>query len=172
MRSLNKRLGGGDLRSIGDADGVAAEASGNPARVDTLVEAIFAAEPVVRMRCADALEKISRVRPEYFISHRKSIIELLQGEHSKEILWHLLQISGRLQWTATQASTVFKTAEKCLNHPSSIVKTSAMQTLYDLLSLAPDKRKLVIQILSKQVRTGTPAMKARGRKLLIKLTGR
>jgi hypothetical protein len=53
-----------------------------------------------------------------------------------------------------------------LEDRSSIVKTFALQGLADLAQDDPSIRPGVIEILRQATRTGTAAMKARGRKLL------
>jgi hypothetical protein len=53
-----------------------------------------------------------------------------------------------------------------LNDRSSIVKTFALEGLADLAQNDPGIRPAVIETLREATRTGTPAMKARGRKLL------
>ena len=56
---LINKLRGGDLRSIGRVAEVIALAGDDPARFDALFAAMFNDEPVVQMRAADAVEKIS-----------------------------------------------------------------------------------------------------------------
>ena len=64
MRNVLERLRGGDLRSTGVANDVALEAIEDPSLVPILFKGMTAEEPVVRMRCADALEKATREHPE------------------------------------------------------------------------------------------------------------
>ncbi len=56
-----------------------------------------------------------------------------------------------------------------LEDRSSIVKTCALQGLADLAQDEPSIRPRVGEILRVAIRNGTPAMKARSRKLLIRL---
>jgi HEAT repeat protein len=56
-----------------------------------------------------------------------------------------------------------------LEDRSSIVKTHALQGLVDLAQHEPNIRHRVIEILRQAARSGTPAVKARSRKLLIQL---
>jgi hypothetical protein len=56
-----------------------------------------------------------------------------------------------------------------LEDRSSIVKTCALQGLADLAQDDPSTRPKVLEILREAARSGTPAMKARSRKLLIRL---
>jgi hypothetical protein len=56
-----------------------------------------------------------------------------------------------------------------LNDRSSLVKTFALQGLANLAQEDPNIRARVIDILRDATRTGTPAMRARSRKLLGRL---
>jgi hypothetical protein len=66
------------------------------------------------------------------------------------------------QFTITSLNTY-------LDDRSSIVKTFALQGLADLAENEPSIRPRVIETLREATRNGTPAMKARSRKLLLKL---
>ncbi len=62
MDKLLQKLEGGDMRYIGYSDEVVAEVLANPARFEPLFQGLYHADPRVRMRAADALEKISTRR--------------------------------------------------------------------------------------------------------------
>jgi hypothetical protein len=57
-----------------------------------------------------------------------------------------------------------------LEDRSSIVKTSALQGLADLAQHDSSLRPKVIELLRESTRNGTPAMKARSRKVLVQLS--
>jgi hypothetical protein len=59
-----------------------------------------------------------------------------------------------------------------LEDASSIVKTFALQGLADLAQDDPSIRPRVMEILRQATRSGTPAMKARSRELLIRMEHR
>jgi hypothetical protein len=166
MQSVLDRLRGGDLRSKGAADEVARQAAENPSLVAEIVAGLKADEPVVRMRCADALEKVTRRRPEYLEHLRWHIREMLHPDQPKELLWHLVQMSPRVRWEREELAQVFEAVRTCLSSPSSIVKVSAMQALWALTHQAPERRGEVRELVAKLSRNGTPAMKARAAKLL------
>ena len=60
MGDLAKALALGDRRTIGDAPTVAEAVAADPARLPELVGCLFAEDAGVRMRAADALERVSR----------------------------------------------------------------------------------------------------------------
>jgi len=59
MHSILEKLKGGDRRSLGKAHKVAAEVQAKPQFFKKLIQGILYPDPVVRMRAADAVEKIT-----------------------------------------------------------------------------------------------------------------
>lgn len=64
MNTFIKNLSGGDLRSIGRADAIAKDVQ-TQHQFDELFEALFHNDRLIVMRAADAIEKITRGKPEY-----------------------------------------------------------------------------------------------------------
>ena len=83
----------------------------------------------------------------------------------------MAQLLPRIRWSPIERQQVLDILMGYLNDPSSIVKTFAMQALADLGRQAPELRPTVLVHLRELTATGTPAMKARGRKLLTELGG-
>jgi hypothetical protein len=163
------RLRGGDLRSVGAADAVAALAVLDGALFEDLVAGLDSPDPVLRMRCADALEKASRARPDRLQSHAVRLRALLAPDQPKEILWHALQMLPRIQWRAREVPGLLAAVEACLAAPSSIVRTCAMQSLVDLALPFPQHRARVEPLIRELSRSGSAAMRSRGVKLLQRL---
>ena len=59
MTKILSRLRGGDRRSIGNVSEVVAAVRKKPDLLKGLVAGLFDEDPVVRMRAADAMEKVS-----------------------------------------------------------------------------------------------------------------
>jgi len=170
-RDVLERLRGGDLRSTGAADEVAREAIADPSLVPTLFEGMNSREPVMRMRCADALEKATRVHPERLQSHSAQLLRHLTPSQQKEVLWHVLQMTPRVRWRETKREAVFLAVEHCLSSSSSIVKTCAMQAMVELSAQFPAHFGRTEALLRQLSVSGTPAMRSRGIKLLRTLVG-
>jgi hypothetical protein len=80
----------------------------------------------------------------------------------------------RLALNSRELQLAVSFLKRYLEDPSSIVKTSALQGLADLANLTDEHsalRSQVIDLLREATRTGTPAMKARSRKLLRMASG-
>ena len=166
IRSL---LSGGDRRSIGRSDQVSALVIGKPERFGRLVKCLWDADPVVSMRAADAAEKVSRENPALLQPHKAELLGLLAEVIQKEVRWHLAVMVPRLQLTTSEYRFAAELLKSYMEDRSSIVKTYAMQGLFDLAAQTPEIRMSVLELLRVQTRTGTAAMRARGRKLIRQL---
>jgi len=87
----------------------------------------------------------------------------------QELRWHLAAMVPRLRLNAKERQITISSLHRYLEDRSSIVKTSALQAFADLAQDDPSVRPRVIEILREATRSGTPAMKARGWKLLLRL---
>jgi hypothetical protein len=65
MNSIHKRLEGGDLRSIGEADTVVEDLHKDPSLFNEVFDCLYSDTPGVRMRSADVIEKFTSKHPEY-----------------------------------------------------------------------------------------------------------
>jgi hypothetical protein len=87
----------------------------------------------------------------------------------QEMRWHLAVMVPRLPLNATERELAISALSGYLEDRSSIVKTFALQGLADLAQNDAVIRPGVIETLREATRNGTPAMKARSRKLLLRL---
>ena len=71
----------GDRRSIGRSDQVATMVSKNLQLFPKLIEGLWSKDTLVRMRAADAAEKVTRKKPELLTPYRKELLGLLGGDH-------------------------------------------------------------------------------------------
>lgn len=168
QKSILAKLKGGDRRSIGAADQVAHQVSKTPALFAELISGLLDTDPVIRMRTADAVEKITRDQPKLLQPWKQLIIDSASTVQNKELRWHAAQLLPRLALSRSEQTEVVDILMNYLEDPSSIVKTFAMQALVDLAVKGSDRelRAQVTPLIETLTRTGTPAMRARGRKLL------
>ncbi|HYA97804.1 MAG TPA: hypothetical protein VEH49_06880 [Methylomirabilota bacterium] len=166
MRAL---LGGGDRRSLGRAAEAIVLVRRSPNRLGELFACLWEGDPRVRMRAADALEKISREKGGLLQRYKAELLGLLAEEGQQEVRWHLALMTPRLRLTAAECERVADNLQRYLEDRSSIVKTLAMQGLADLTQQSPGLRPRVTELIRELTRTGTAAMRARGRKLLKRL---
>jgi HEAT repeat protein len=162
-------LRGGDRRSIGRSNQAAALAAKNPEIFEQLIEALWHADPVVRMRAADAAEKASLQQVELLNAFKLELLGLLAETQQQELRWHLAQMVPRLRLTREERHRAASDLRRYLQDKSSIVRTFAMQALADLSAEDAALRVEVLELVRHLTKTGSPAMKARGRKLLKQL---
>jgi hypothetical protein len=164
-------LSGGDRRSLGRADGVAAMVMDNPRLFPELLAGLWSDDRLVRMRAADAAEKVTRKNPELLRSRKKEMPGLMAEAGEPELRWHLALMVSRLTLNAAERQVAISLLIGYLEDRSSIVRTFVLQGLAELAFKYDDDdlRSQVIEILRQAIRGGTPAMKARSRKLLRQL---
>jgi hypothetical protein len=169
MHPILKKLSGGTRRSIGKANQVAAEVLAHPNLFAHLVAALASDDELLRMRAGDAIEKISAQRPDLLHPFKKKLLTIANRTRQQEVRWHAAQIIPRLNLTPAERAAAIEILFDYLRDKSSIVKTFAMQALADLAASDPKLKSQIRPLLEELTQIGTPAMRARGRKLLRKL---
>jgi hypothetical protein len=163
---LKDWLKGGDRRSIGRANEVAAMVLREPRRFPELIEFLWSDDPIVRMCAADAAEKISVQKPGLLAPFKADLMGLLFVAEPQELRWHLALMIPRLTLTKKERQRAAEGLRRYLEDRSSIVKTFALQGLTELAAVERSLLPEVREILGAAERAGTPAMRARARKLL------
>jgi hypothetical protein len=172
MTKLIDKLKGGDLRSIGRADEVVTDVQKNHSLFSEVFTGLYHDDPIVRMRSADVVEKVTRTNPELLSGVEKEVIEELSQIEQQEVCWHLALLLPRLSYTQKQEKEIFDILLRYLSHKSKIVNVNAMEAL---AMLANNNRALswkVENIIKSKIASGSPAIQARGRKLLKRLSRR
>lgn len=155
--------------NIGRADEVAALVRAQPKKASRLLECLWDEDPGVVNRAADAIEKLSRNRPAVLKSWKAPLLGLLAEATENKLRWSLAVIVPRLRLTIPECRRVAETLQAYLEDRSSIVKTCAMQGIAELTRQDPALLEEALDLLRILSRSGTPAMRARGRILLRKL---
>lgn len=169
MKDVISMLEGGDRRSIGRVNEVVRTVIKEPRRFRALVDGLSTDDEVVRMRCADAIEKIAHARPGWLKPYTNFFLEQAAGHSQQEIRWHIAQIIPLLPLTPSQRRQAIRLLMSYLESASGIVRVSAMQALTELSSYDSQLGKRIIPLVKTMMKNGTPAVRARGRKLLSQL---
>jgi len=164
--TIRSMLAGGDRRSIGRVREIVALVQRKPNQTNHVFRCLWDPDACVRMRAADALEKLSRREPHLIQTYRSQLLGLLAETTQKEMRWHLAVMIPRLRLTTSECQRTAELLFSYLEDKSSIVRTCAMQGLADLTPQCPGLRAMILDQLRLCSRTGTPAMRARGRILL------
>lgn len=168
-QAILNMLQGGDRRSIGRSHRVVATVRRDPALFPVLMYGLGHADELVRMRAADAAEKLTATNPQWLRPFKRRLMNLAARVKQQELRWHLAQMLPRLELSRKDRAVAVAILRRYLGDRSRIVKTFAMQGLFDLA--IQDARLLapVRRVISSLTRRGSPAMKSRGRKLLLQL---
>jgi hypothetical protein len=169
MKNLLAQLKGGDRRSVRGVREVVDQVMAKPDLFPVLMGGMTDPDPLIRMRCADAVEKISAVRPEYLTPYKKEVIRLAGIAEQQEVRWHVAQLLSRLDLSWTERRRAVVILKEYLSDNSRIVKTFAMQALADIAVVDTELRPPIVKLLKRLTQAGSPAMKSRGRKLLVRL---
>jgi hypothetical protein len=163
---LLSKLRGGDRRSVGRVAEVVTTVEKEPAQFKYLVSGLFEPDPIVRMRAADAMEKISRSTPRSLQPFKAQLVGLARETEQQELRWHLTQIVPRLELTAAETRKVTNIFIDYLSDDGKIVVTFAMQALAHLAVKKEAVSARVLKIIETLTQNGSPAIRARGKKLL------
>lgn len=75
MERILDKLSGGDRRSIGRVDEVVADVLRDPSLFERVFDGMLSDDPIIRMRAADAVEKITAQHPEYLQHYKEKLIK-------------------------------------------------------------------------------------------------
>lgn len=168
--TIADRLRGGDRRQLGNAEAIALEIARHDEKFGELFEAMLDDDPTVRMRAADATEKVVRTRPDLLAPYRKRLIEEIGEIDQDDVRRHVAQMLSHVRLDLKERSKATKLLERYLQARSVILVVEALQTLVDFSAEDRALRKRITPIVHRLATRGTPAMQARGKKLLVRLS--
>jgi hypothetical protein len=141
----------------------------NPRLGRQLVECLWDEDEGVAGRAADALETVAAESPRTVAPWKDALLGLLVEVGPAKLRWHLGLIVTGMRLTRPECRRVYGALQGWLDHKSSIVKTCAMQGIAELTRQDLSLKDEVLDLLRVLSRSGTPAMRARGRVLVEQL---
>jgi hypothetical protein len=138
-------LKAGDRRSIGRSNQVVSIMRRQPALFSALIDGMYHDDELVRMRAADAAEKLTITNPQWLRPFKRRLISLARRVEQQELRWHLAQMLPRLELPRQDRMVVASILRGYLKDNSRIVKTFGMQGLADL---AAQESPLLAQVPS------------------------
>ncbi len=170
MGRILQKLKGGDLRSIGRAEEVVQDILNNPVLFTEVFEGMLDDDPLVRMRSADALEKVSSKYPEYLQPFKSRLIYEVSQIEQQEVRWHVAQMFSYLEADKAERDEIVRILLFYLDADRSrIVKVCSIQALADLAERDESIRPTIVRRLQEVIASGSPAMANRAKKLLPRL---
>lgn len=170
MSKILQKLRGDDLRSIGKADEVVQDILNDPSLFQEVFEGMLNKDPVIRMRSADAIEKVSAKRPEYLRPFKSKLINQISKTEQQEVRWHVAQMFSYIETSKIERNKIIKILLSYIEtDESKIVKTFSMQTLADFAEKDEQIKPRMINLIKGMIKNGSPAIISRGNKLLKQL---
>jgi HEAT repeat protein len=166
--NLLTQLTGGDRRSIGRANEVAAAILANPELLAEVVPGLEHDDPLVRMRAADVLAKVGEQRPELLRPFKAQVLRAMAGTQ-QEVRWHVAQMLAWLELTPGERDAAATTLVGYLDDRSEIVRAFALQALADLAATDARFRPLARSQVEASLTSDSAAVRNRARKLLTRL---
>jgi hypothetical protein len=166
VKTVREMLAPGKRLDRGCACEVAALILKNPRKTGEVVECLWDEDAGVANRAADALERASGRRPEILGRWKEALLDRMLDAGENKLRWNLALMMTRTLLTEAETIRAAMVLRSWLDDKSSIVKTSAMHGLAGLTRWDPSMLPEVLDMLRVLSRSGTPAMRARGRILL------
>jgi hypothetical protein len=160
MLAMGKRI------SPGRAPEVAALLPSNPRKAGQAVQCLWDDDLGVANRAADALERASCGSPKLLKPWKDALLGRMADAVENKLRWNLALMIPRIELTIPDTERAAAVLRTWLDDQGSIVKTSAMHGLAGLTCWNPALLPEVLDMLRLLSRSGTSAMRARGRILL------
>ena len=170
MNQILDWLSGGDLRSDGLADEVAAAVLQSPELFEDLYSGLSESDDVIRGRTADSLEKISRQRPDLIAAHLPEVIDLSKSDQVPMVKMHLAMIFGHLALYEEHIDTLRSALFDLLDDESVFAKSWAIASLCIIGRMYPQKSDRIVNRISQLQEDNSVAIRSRARKALNILT--
>lgn len=160
---------GGKSNSLGKVSDVIREVLDNQALLAELYSCMFNPDPWVRMRAADAYEKVCREHPEWVEPYIDRIQAELSGDDQQaSIQWHLAQIYQQVKLTPEQEQRALNWLASILssNQIDWIVAANAMKALAHFTKTGDFAQDQLIRLLTVQLSHKSSAVVKKANKLL------
>jgi len=158
--------GRGNRLAVGRTKEVAAILLDRPKKAAEVVECLWDEDAGVANRAADALERASCPNPKLLAPWKEALLGRMVDAAENKLRWNLALMVSRMALTVAETERAAVVLRPWLDDRSSIVKTCAMHGLAGLTRSNPAMLPEVVDMLRVLSRSGTPAMRARGRILL------
>lgn len=159
---------GGHANSLGRVNDVIALVLTDKTRLDELYKCLFEEDAWVRMRAADALEKICREQPDWLLPYITMINKDLSKSSQPSIQWHIAQIYRQVSLTPEQKKHAITWLKNLLADSTNdwIVSANAMDTLAQFVREKSFPKARLVELLKVQQQHKSKSVVRRADKLL------
>jgi HEAT repeat protein len=169
MNDLLERLSGGNLLSDGDSKNVAREVLRNPRLFPQLADGLSETDAVVRARTTDALEFVSRSRPDLPQELLPQLMQLGLSDPVDMVRWHCAMIFANLNYDEPDLQEMLPTLYKMLTDESNMVKPWAISSLAILGTRYPHAKAEIVARIGLLIDHPRPSVANRAKKALAAL---
>jgi len=164
--SIEQQLSVGPWYAEGLADEVASAVLRSPKRFDELFECLLSPDKGVSKRASQALLIVSQRRPDLFQPYKETLFSELIEQERWYVRYRLCLILPRLRLNSGDIERAAEIFQVLLDSSQNALSVSALEGLAELALLDSSRREEFIWLIERKARVGTPAIKARGRRLL------
>ena len=165
---------GGKTNSLGRTTEVIELVLKDQTRLEELYECLYKEDAWLRMRAADALEKICREHPDWLMPYVNRFQDELSMSSQPSIQWHLAQIYGQVELTSDQKRQATDWLKRLLTTKDVdwIVAANAMDTLVQFTNEGSVPAADTVDLLNVQLGHKSKAVVRRAKKHLGQLPAR
>lgn len=162
---------GGHKNSLGLAEKIVQLVLSDASRLTELYECLFDDDAWVRMRAADALEKVCRVHPNWIKPYIDRCFKEIGPSTQASIQWHFAQILGEVSLSSTQRQRAIDWLDEKLQtiEVDWIVAANSMDTLMQFVRDNQYPKARLITLLKIQQDHHSKAVVKRATRLLANL---
>lgn len=157
----------GDRRTLGKSTYVASLVQRKPSLAAELVNAILSKDKTAGAHAAHALLEVTQTDPEIIRPLRRRLLFEISAVDQWEVREQLCKVLPRLRLGPKERNMAAGIFVRYLADKSSIVGACALQGLADLAMIDPKRKPATRKLIEAAERSGTPAVRARARKLLV-----
>ncbi len=117
-------------------------------------------------QAARDLKYISESDPTLLYPWRRKLMKAAFDAQDVRVQWNLTIVIGRLPLRGADKGSAVNLMFERLRNPSGLNRTFALQALFDLSANDPELRTRILPLVRDAIDSGTPAMRARARRLL------
>ncbi len=166
MNQVLKWLSGGDLRSDGMSNEVADIVLNNPQLFGDLFEGLSAGDDVIRGRTADALEKVSRERPDLLVDRLHLLMQVSKFDTVPMVKMHIAMIFGNLAVYKEKINQLILALLDLLEDESAFVKSWTISSLCIIGRIYPGERDQIVEKIVPLQKDKSIAIRTRAGKAL------
>lgn len=166
INSIRRWLAEGDLSSDGRANDVVQVVIEDPSKFDDLVALLDDEDQVVRGHAADALEKIAREKPEYFLPYMHVFLTAALEDSVPMVQWHLAMIFAHLALFSEVNNLTIPALINLLEKENVLTKIWAVTSLSIIGRLYPHYQTEIVGLLAELKDAPQPSLSKRIKKAL------